>query len=328
MDNWREFIFSEKIPFDKKVQEIYRYQYENNTVYRTYCDTLESVLSLKLNEPPLYPVRGFKEAKMTCKPGKKPELVFKSSGTEGMRPSRHPVADSSLYIHALKKGFRQFYKPENAVIWAYLPGYTDNPDSSLVWMVEKLVSMDESGLSGFLPLNEPLDAKKIKQVKNTGKQLIIFGAAFGLYDLAEQHPVDLPSDSIVIETGGMKTHKREIERETLHQKLAKGFNLDPSRIHSEYGMTELLSQAYSTGGPWFQSVPWMNVSVRNPENPAEELPPFSEGLIGIIDLANVHSCSFLLTGDRGLIHKDGRFKVLGRWNPRDLRGCNFLLYED
>ena len=140
--------------------------------------------------------------------------------------------------------------------------------------------------------------------------------------------VSLPSNSIVLETGGMKTHRREISREELHKRLSAGFELDYSRIHSEYGMAELLSQAYATGGSWFRTVPWMRVSIRDPKNPAEALPAGREGLIAITDLANVHSCSFLVTGDGGVMDKNGRFKVLGRWNPRDLRGCNFLIEED
>ncbi|MFW6157622.1 MAG: hypothetical protein ACOC4S_02145, partial [Balneolaceae bacterium] len=158
--------------------------------------------------------------------------------------------------------------------------------------------------------------------------LILFGAAFGLVQLAERHPQELPGRSIIIETGGMKTHRREMTRRAMHQNLAKGFGTSVKQIHSEYGMTELLSQAYATGGAWFQPVPWMRVRIYNPENPLEPLPAGQEGLIGIIDLANVHSCSFLLTGDRGVLGKKGRFKVLGRWNPKDLRGCNFLVEED
>src|SRR5699024_3709152 len=149
-----------------------------------------------------------------------------------------------------------------------------------------------------------------------------------LLDLLEMQEVSLPAGGIVIETGGMKTHRREVSRRELHQTLAHGFGLDLSRIHSEYGMSELLSQASATGSEWFHTAPWMKVNIRNPENPHEALPSFEEGLIGIIDLANVYSCSFLLTGDRGMMDKNGRFKVMGRWNPKDLRGCNFLIEED
>jgi len=330
MPDWNELIFSSK-PFKEKAAAVFEYQVENNLVYRRFCEAL-SYPSESFDPsdgfPPPLPISAFKDADVTCKPGREPDLVFRSSGTSGMERSRHLVADAELYRRSLLKGFRQFYKPDEAVIWAYTPGYAQNPDSSLIWMLNELIKQDRTDLSRFLPLEEPLDAGELQTVKESGRNLILFGAAFGLVDLLEMGTVNLPSGSLVIETGGMKTHRREISRKKLHRRLADGFGLEPERVHSEYGMCELLSQAYATGGPWFRTVPWMRVTIRNPDNPMEELSPFSEGLIGIIDLANVHSCSFLLTGDRGLRDKKGRFQVLGRWNPRDLRGCNFLIEED
>jgi len=147
-------------------------------------------------------------------------------------------------------------------------------------------------------------------------------------DLIEISKVKLPGDSIIIETGGMKTFRREMTKEELHNSLTDGFGLSNENIHSEYGMTELLSQAYSTGDNWFQCVPWMSISIRNPENPMEEVPKGEEGLIGVMDLANMYSCSFILTGDKGVQRSDGKFQVLGRWNPENLRGCNFLIDQD
>ncbi|MDR8390137.1 hypothetical protein NC796_03225 [Aliifodinibius sp. S!AR15-10] len=327
MTAWKQLIFDEEIDFSKKLEKVYHYQKENNAVYRRFCDALSYEFDPD-NKPPLLPIQAFKDAVVTCKPRQKPDLVFQSSGTSGMERSRHLVADEELYQESLRRGFEQFYDLGNAVIWAYTPGYSENPDSSLLWMLHELIKEDASGSSHFLPLDEPLDKEDIKKVTDQGKQLFLFGAAFGLLDLLEMESPELPGNSIVIETGGMKTHRRELEKEELHRRLAEGFGLHPNRIHSEYGMCELLSQAYATGGQWFQTPPWMEVSVWNPENPLSEMPPFQEGLIGITDLANVHSCSFVLTGDRGVRHKDGRFKVLGRWNPKDLRGCNFLIDED
>lgn len=324
--NWSEFIFAD-VPFESKMETVFKYQYENNAVYRRFCDAL----SYRWNEkstPPLLPINAFKDAVVTCRPNKKPDLVFQSSGTSGMERSRHLVADKELYQESLLRGFSRFYDMNRSVIWAYTPGYSENPDSSLIWMLKELISRDQSGFSRFLPLGESLKSQTIQQVQQKKKRIILFGAAFGLLDLLELDGPSLPGNSIVIETGGMKTHRREMTKADLHERLAKGFGLDSTRIHSEYGMCELLSQAYATGGEWFKIVPWMKVTVRNPDNPEEELDPFQEGLIGIIDLANVHSCSFLLTGDKGIRHKDGRFKVLGRWNPKDLRGCNFLIEED
>lgn len=335
LNHWPSLIFSDSVSFEEKAQQVFEYQFENNPVYRRYCEglgvNLESSSILvqgDISGIPLLPIKAFKDAKVTAHPDDDPELIFKSSGTSDMQRSIHRIYDSALYEESLLKGFRQFYKLDKSVIWGYTPGYAENPHSSLIYMIQKLIEQDKSGLSRFLPLAEPLEESAIKEVRESGKQLIIFGAAFGLLDLLEMKEVSLPSNSIIIETGGMKTHRREISRDELHQRLQQGFGLDSTRIHSEYGMAELLSQAYATGSSWFRTVPWMKVSIRKPENPREEQLPHTEGLIGVIDLANVHSCSFLLTGDKGMMDKKGRFQVMGRWNPKDLRGCNFLIEED
>lgn len=333
MNNWSELIFSEEYSFEEKAKRVFKYQWNNNSVYFRYCEALNQNFEIKKQDKsdisaiPLLPIKAFKDASVTTYPNTEAELTFKSSGTSDMHRSIHPVHDATLYNQSLLRGFRHFYNLEDVVIWGYTPGYADNPDSSLIYMIQKLIDQDNSGLSRFLPLDEPVNPNAIKEVQRQGKQLILFGAAFGLLDLLEIDDINLPSNSIVIETGGMKTHRREISRGELHKRLAKGFGLDGSRIHSEYGMAELLSQAYASG-KWFSTVPWMQVTIRNPENPDKILPPFQEGLIGIIDLANVHSCSFLLTGDKGVMDNKGRFQVLGRWNPKDLRGCNFLIDED
>lgn len=326
MKNWNEYIFSDTPSVQEKIQRVFEYQYENNLVYHRFCDAMGQENSAE--NPPLLPIQAFKDADLTCVTDEEPELVFKSSGTSGMQRSVHRVADASLYDRSILEGFCRFYNLDNTVIWGYTPGYAKNPHSSLIYMLKKLIEQDESSLSRFLPLDAPLNPSAVKEVERQGKRLILFGAAFGLLDLFEMKNVKLPSNSTVIETGGMKTHRREISRRDLHRRLADGFGLHSNRIHSEYGMAELLSQAYTRGGKWFYTVPWMRVTVRNPDNPQEKQPAFQEGLIGVVDLANVHSCSFLLTGDRGVMDKNGRFQVLGRWNPKDLRGCNFLLEED
>lgn len=336
MKNWSDLIFDSEKSFEEKAVTVFEYQFENNPVYRRYCEALGTNPENVSCHPepvsgskgiPLLPIKAFKDAEISCKPEAEPELIFKSSGTSDMQRSIHRVTDASIYDQSIFEGFRHFYNLDNAVIWGYTPGYSDNPDSSLIYMLQKLIEQDKSSLSRFLPLDEPLNPNAVKEIDRQNKQLILFGAAFGLLDLMELEKVALPSNSIVIETGGMKTHRREISKTELHKRLAKGFSLNGSRIHSEYGMAELLSQAYATGGQWFETVPWMQVSIRNPENPFEEQSPYQEGLIGVMDLANIHSCSFVLTGDKGLIDDKGRFKVLGRWNPKDLRGCNFLIDE-
>lgn len=337
MQKWSELVFSDEVSFDLKAQKVFKYQFENNPVYQRYCEALgmtadqikgESELLSGRDEIPLLPIKAFKDTTVAVQTEAEVEVEFKSSGTSQMQRSVHQVVDAKLYDQSLLRGFKQFYPLNNAVVWGYTPGYSENPASSLTYMIQRLVEEDGSGLSRFQPLDEPLDKSAVDEVKRQGKKLILFGAAFGLLDLLEMKRIPLPSDSIVIETGGMKTHRREISRAELHGRLARGFDLDTTRIHSEYGMAELLSQAYATGGQWFRTVPWMDVSIRDPDNPAEKLPPFEEGRIGIIDLANIYSCSFLLTGDRGMTDKNGRFQVLGRWNPKDPRGCNFLIEED
>lgn len=332
MQDWYKLIFSEDSSFEEKARQVFEFQLEQNPVYRRYCMALDpEILKRRRKDPetiPLLPIKAFKDAEVTTHSPAETDLIFKSSGTSDMKRSVHHVADAGLYEKSLLKGFSRFYHLDQTVIWAYTPGYTENPHSSLIYMIRTLIDRDSSGLSRFLPLDEPLGEGAIQRVVKAGKKLILFGAAFGLLDLIERERTPLPSNSIIIETGGMKTHRREISRDQLHQRLAHGFGLDASRVHSEYGMAELLSQAYASGGKWFKTVPWMRVSIRNPENPAEVLPPYKEGLIGIMDLANVYSCSFILTGDKGMMDKKGRFQVLGRWNPKDLRGCNFLIEED
>lgn len=329
MQDWKALIFEEETAFNKKAEKVFEYQFRTNSVYQRFCKTLGISTDIeRIGDIPLLPIKAFKDAVVTTRDDYKPDLIFQSSGTSGMTRSTHHILDASLYRASLLQGFRRFYDLNSSVIWGYLPGYSSNPHSSLVYMVQELILQDQSKLSRFLRLGEPLKGREIEKVAESGKQLILFGAAFGLLDLLEKKEVPLPASSIVIETGGMKTHRREISRAQLHRQLAKGFNLDSSRIHSEYGMAEILSQAYATGSPWFRTVPWMKVTIRNPDNPFEEMPAYQEGLVGIIDLANVFSCSFLLTGDRGAMDKKGRFQVKGRWNPVDLRGCNFLIEED
>ncbi len=332
MQEWSELIFSSDIPFEEKAKKVFHYQFDNNPVYRRFCEALGIEKIDKPEKASLLPIQAFKHKKIVTAVNnskfKIQNLKFKSSGTSSMQQSTHRVLDPSIYDHSLIQGFKNFYDLDSSAIWGYTPGYSENPHSSLIYMIQKLIEQDASGLSRFLSLNKPLKKEAVDEVKDSGKRLILFGAAFGLIDLTERSSVKLPSESIVIETGGMKTHRREITRDELHQKLAEGFGLDSSRIHSEYGMAESLSQAYATGSKWFRSPPWMKVSIRNPKNSFETLPAFKEGLIGIIDLANVHSCSFLLTGDCGMMDRKGRFQVMRRWNPKDLRGCNFLIDED
>lgn len=302
-------------------------------MYRLFTDALGVHRITSPHEIPLLPIEAFKYADIIAPSLKRTSsdepLIFKSSGTSGMQQSRHVVLNKDAYRTSILKGMSEFYTLEDFVFWCYTPGYNDNPHSSLIWMLKTLIGQDSSGLSTFLPLNAPLEHDKLEQVVASGKQLMLFGAAFGLIDLAELYTVQLPEQTIIVETGGMKTHRREMSRQALKKELSKAFSLAQSNIHSEYGMTELLSQSYNLGTDWFTPVPWMHVTIRDPKNPMRILPPGEEGRIGVIDEANRYSCPFLLTGDKGVLHEDRtRFQVLGRWNSKNLRGCNFLIDQD
>lgn len=325
-------IFDNSVPFDEKALNVFEFQKQSNPVYNRFCKALGISDMNSVNQIPLLPIQAFKEKEVITatinSKFKIKSLKFLSSGTSGMQRSKHIVSEPDLYRQSILNGMREFYELNDYVIWAYTPGYNSNPNSSLIWMLNVLIENDTSGLSKYLELEKPLMQNKIDEVINSGKKLMIFGAAFGLLDLMEASNIKIPKDSIVMETGGMKTFKREMTKSELHQTLADGFNLPKENIHSEYGMTELLSQAYSLGDELFTCVPWMKVSIRDPQNPLKEVKAGEEGLIGVIDLANIYSCSFILTGDKGVMNSDGRFQVLGRWNPKNLRGCNFLIDQD
>lgn len=329
-----DHIFDERLSFEQKALQVFEHQRLNNPVYKRFCDALNIKDPAVLSDIPLLPIQAFKDAKVTTILNNSTlntehsTLIFQSSGTSRMARSRHYIQDPELYRKSILKGMQKFYDLEEYVIWAYTPGYNSNPQSSLIWMLKTLIEKEESGLSKFLELGKPMSKSELLEVQRSGKKLMLFGAAFGLLDILEKNPVRLPEDSVILETGGMKTHRREITKEQLHVKLAEGFGLAETQIHSEYGMTELLSQAYTHGSLWFKSVPWMRVSIRDPKDPIKERPLGEEGLIGVVDLVNLNSCSFILTGDKGIQREDGAFQVLGRWNPQNLRGCNFLIEQD
>lgn len=326
------FIFDDNLSFEEKALRVFEFQRQNNPVYQRFCDALGISNVVSTNEIPLLPIQAFKETRVLTSPENSKfniqNLEFQSSGTSGMDRSKHIIANPEIYRQSIIKGMKHFYDLEDYVIWAYTPGYNENPNSSLIWMLNTLIEWEESGLSKFLELGKSLNKSELDQVQQSGKKLMLFGAAFGLMDILENYPVRLPEDSVILETGGMKTHRREIIKEKLHQQLAEGFGLSQSQIHSEYGMTELLSQAYAQGSLWFECVPWMKVSIRDPKDPMQEMESGEDGLIGVIDLGNLYSCSFILTGDKSIQQEDGKFQVLGRWNPQNLRGCNFLIDQD
>lgn len=326
LQNLSDIIFDENIPFINRYEEVFQFQVLNNPVYQRFASVF-GFGKHSVPDPafvPFLPIRAFREAKL-LPANFTPELMFKSSGTSAMKRSTHYVGDAGIYSKAIKKEFYRHFPLNEFAIFSYTPGYSANPDSSLVWMVEELIENDTSELSRLLPLQKPITRSQFDSAIEQNRRVLLFGAAFGLLDLLEMGSPPLPEDSVIIETGGMKTYRREISKAELRETLSEGFQVPLESVCSEYGMCELLSQFYAVGSEWFISPHWTKVSVRRADDPSKPCNIGEEGKIAIIDLANTYSCPFILTDDRGIMDAEGRFKVLGRWNQGDLRGCNFLI---
>ena len=319
-------IFDLKNPaaFEEAALKIFRFQAKENAVYRSFLQYL-SVIPEKIDsvqEIPFLPIQFFKTHRVVT--GLKKEgIIFTSSGTTGIQQSRHFVADLGWYENSFKKGFELFYGPvKDYTLLALLPGYLDRSGSSLIYMMNALIAQSGKEKSGFY-LH---DFEKLKDTINTleekKEKTLLIGVSFALLDFLEKNSFDL-KNTIVMETGGMKGKRKELVREELHKILCSGFGV--SAVHSEYGMTELLSQAYSKGNGIFYTPPWMKVLVRDPEEALTILPESRNGGINVIDLANIHSCSFIATQDLGKTYKDGSFEVLGRFDHTDIRGCNLMV---
>lgn len=322
-------IFDPTRTFIEKARSVYNFQIKNNPVYSTFANHFVPAGSTPdaIEDFPLLPIRAFKESNLIAKDFS-PELTFKSSGTGTMERSRHHVVDLNIYRHAILQGFGTYFNSTDFTLLCYAPGYSDNPDSSLLWMLQYLCNLDKKGLSRFLPLDRPLKRSDIEKAIQDDRQIILFGAAFGLLDLLDLKSETLPEGSHIIETGGMKTHRREMSKTDLRNRLSHGFDAPLDYIHSEYGMCELMSQLYAIGGEWFDSPNWVHASIRDASDPSRVCEPGEEGKVGIIDLANIYSCPFILTEDRGVMNEDGKLAVLGRWHSAALRGCNFLIDRD
>ena len=277
----------------------------------------------EVKQIPFLPIEFFKTHTVMVE-WKRAEMVFESSGTTGTSPSFHHVADASLYHKSFSTAFRQFYgNPDKYCILALLPAYLEGKGSSLVYMMDQLITESKHPESGFY-LNNLEELSSVLHKRNNDRTpTLLVGVSFALLDLAEQYPMTLGDHILVMETGGMKGRKKEMVRSELHEQLMSAFGLDS--IHSEYGMTELFSQAYSKGEGIFQSPPWMQILVRDPNDPLSLLPPGQSGGINVIDLANLNSCSFIATADLGKVYEDGSFEVLGRFDHSDIRGCNLLV---
>lgn len=317
--------------FDALALEVFRFQASACEPYRRYIDLLgvnpSEITDIK--DIPYLPVELFKTHRIWSAPAdREPETVFTSSGTTGAETSRHYVASAALYEQSFRKGFEYFYGP--AVEWsifALLPSYMERTGSSLVYMVERLQAQNKASGGFYLYDHDKLTAALGKAAEK-GEKILLIGVAFALLDYAEylsahRIALNLPQGAVVMETGGMKGRRREVPRETMHTELCQAFGV--RKIHSEYGMTELLSQAYSAGEGLFRCPPWMQVSTRDLQNPLQPLDAGRTGGMNIIDLANLWSCSFIAVQDRGIVYDDGSFRVLGRIEGAQLRGCNMLI---
>ena len=305
--------------------KVFYIQADHNPVYRAYIEGIgvdpDSVKSIE--QIPFLPIEFFKTQEVILE-GKKPELVFESSGTTASSPSRHLVADAAMYRKSFTKGFQQFYgPPEQLCFLALLPSYLERKGSSLVYMMDHLINLSAHPESGFYLDNLKELTQVLEKRADDKVPTLLLGVSFALLDLAENKPLSLPESIMVMETGGMKGRRKELVRSELHQILASAMGI--KAVHSEYGMTELLSQGYSQGKGIFRAPPWMKVLVRDPNDPLTLIRTGQSGGLNIIDLANLYSCSFLATGDLGRCHEDGGFEVLGRFDHSDIRGCNLMI---
>ena len=318
------FTISNQKQFDKIALKVFRFQYENNEVYREFCDFLKTdVQKVKsIEQIPFLPIQFFKSHSVvsTTNPI---QTTFTSSGTTGMITSKHLVTDVSIYEESYRKGFSQFYgNIEDYAILALLPSYLEREGSSLIHMVDDLIQLSNHPESGFYLHNYDELIAKLIQLDQTGQNVILIGVTYALLDLVEKHSFQL-ENTIIMETGGMKGKRKEMIREELHQQLCNGFGVNT--IHSEYGMTELLSQAYSLGEGIFECPSWMQILVRDTEDALSYVREGKTGGINVIDLANINSCSFIATQDLGKKYANGSFEILGRFDHSDIRGCNLMV---
>ncbi|MCV6628965.1 MAG: acyl transferase [Flavobacteriaceae bacterium] len=322
----KEAVFSiqDTATFEHCAMQTFGYQYTNNMVYRRFCDYLKRNPSNvnKLEQLPFLPIDFFKQMEIKSTP-KQSTHIFTSSGTTASKVSKHFISDIGWYQESFRLAFEQFYGDiESWVVLALLPSYLEREGSSLIYMVEDLIKRTNREESGFYLNDFSALHLQLKALEKAGQKTLLLGVSFALLDFASQYPMQL-QHTLVMETGGMKGRREELTRAQLHAELQKGLGLQ--KIHSEYGMTELLSQAYSKGDGIFEKPPWMQVYIRQTEDPLSYVPHGKTGGINIIDLANVQSCSFIATQDLGRKTNTDSFEVLGRFDHSDVRGCNLMV---
>lgn len=318
------FTISSQKQFEKIALKVFRFQHENNAVYRDFCNFLNvekgNVKSLK--QIPFLPIQFFKSHDVLSSLDAIQE-IFTSSGTTGMITSKHLITDVSLYEESYRNAFSEFYgNIEDYAVLALLPSYLERNGSSLIYMVKDLIELSNNEHSGFYLNNYDELIAKLIALDSSGQNVILIGVTYALLDLIEQQKFQL-KNTIIMETGGMKGKRKEIIREELHEILCDGFGV--SSIHSEYGMTELLSQTYSLGDGIFECPNWMSVQIRDTEDALSYIENGKTGGINVIDLANINSCSFIATQDLGKKYDNNSFEVLGRFDNSDIRGCNLMV---
>lgn len=310
--------------FEKIALNVFRFQYENIEVYQKFCKYLNVNSSevKSLEEIPFLPIQFFKSHKIIATNSIE-ETVFTSSGTTGSITSKHYVGSLKLYETSFLKAFKnQYGNPEDYTILALLPSYLEREGSSLIYMVEDLINKSNNPKSGFYLYETDKLIEKLELLEQREQKTILIGVSYALLDLIEKRKFQL-KNTIVMETGGMKGRRKEMIKEELHQILKNGFGVE--KIHSEYGMTELLSQAYSVGDGVFSCPPWMKILTRDTED-ALTYTIEKTGGINVIDLANLYSCSFIATQDLGKTFRDDTFEVIGRFDNSDVRGCNLMVF--
>ncbi|MCB0451067.1 MAG: acyl transferase [Confluentibacter sp.] len=324
MDTNAIFNIQTETEFENLAIQIFKFQFENNRVYRSFCDLLyihpSDVKSLK--DIPFLPIQFFKSHSVLSSK-ESVQTTFTSSGTTGSNTSKHLVTNLEIYEQSFKKGFEHFYGAiEDYVVLALLPSYLERSGSSLIYMVDAFIKQSNHTESGFY-LNNLSELKdRLTTVDSQGKKVLLIGVSFALLDLVEAHQFQL-KNTIIMETGGMKGRRKELVRDELHAILKQGFGVDA--IHSEYGMTELLSQAYSQGNGIFNCPNWMRIVTRDTEDALTLQPTGKAGGINVIDLANINSCSFIATQDLGRVYQNNSFEIIGRFDTSDIRGCNLMV---
>lgn len=309
--------------FNALALEIFKFQFENNTIYRSFCDLLYKNPSdiTGVSDIPFLPIQFFKSHTVLSS-SHSIEKTFSSSGTTGSITSKHLVSDLKLYEDSYLKAFKHFYGDiEDYVVLALLPSYLEREGSSLIYMVDDLIKKSNQAESGFYLNNLEDLAITLQSLEAKKQKTLLIGVSFALLDLVENYQLQL-KHTIIMETGGMKGRRKELIRQDLHHQLQTGFGVN--QIHSEYGMTELLSQAYSKGHGIFKCPPWLKIITRDTEDPLTLQQANRAGGINVIDLANINSCSFIATQDLGKVYPNGDFEIIGRFDHSDIRGCNLM----